>query len=292
MAKIKLTLPSGSIVEKILINCFKSENNTYIVFDAENVGAMGLPIILVCKVENNRVFKIESAEEWTNVKACLKEIISGTPKEYVKIESSLMADEIFYTQLTLPLASFDALKKAYSVAETNNVSNEIVEGVTSLSELPLVENPAIETPGVDNSENNIIQSVPQTLENNITPVVENVSSEPVVTNIENNLVSDVGGSTVLSNEAVANPLISDNIMPNLESQTNIATPSPLLNDNNEPVAEITNAQSSLENESQSLSTNVVGEVQTAGIDYTADKEAFLKACENMFDTLVAKFQAK
>lgn len=292
MAKIKLNLPSGLTVEKILINCFKSENNTYIVFDAENVGAMGLPIILVCKVENNRVFKIESAEEWTNVKACLKEIISGTPKEYVKIESSLMADEIFYTQLTLPLASFDALKKAYSVAETNNVSNEIVEGATSVSELPLVENPAIETPVVDNSENNIIQSVPQTLENNITPVVENVSSEPVVTNIENNLVSDVGGSTVLSNEAVANPLISDNIMPNLESQTNIATPSPLLNDNNEPVAEITNAQSLAANEPQGLPTNVVGEVQTAGIDYTADKEAFLKACENMFDALVAKFQAK
>ena len=25
------------------------------------------------------------------------------------------------------------------------------------------------------------------------------------------------------------------------------------------------------------------------VDFTADKEAFLKACENMFDALVAKF---
>ena len=28
------------------------------------------------------------------------------------------------------------------------------------------------------------------------------------------------------------------------------------------------------------------------VDFTADKEAFLKACENMFDALVAKFNNK
>ena len=29
--------------------------------------------------------------------------------------------------------------------------------------------------------------------------------------------------------------------------------------------------------------------EEVSVDFTADKEAFLKACENMFDALVAKF---
>ena len=32
------------------------------------------------------------------------------------------------------------------------------------------------------------------------------------------------------------------------------------------------------------------EESVASVDFTADKEAFLKACENMFDALVAKFK--
>ena len=33
-------------------------------------------------------------------------------------------------------------------------------------------------------------------------------------------------------------------------------------------------------------------VNNTPVDFTADKEAFLKACENMFDALVAKFNNK
>ena len=36
----------------------------------------------------------------------------------------------------------------------------------------------------------------------------------------------------------------------------------------------------------------ITETDNTPVDFTADKEAFLKACENMFDALVAKFNNK
>ena len=57
MEKIKLNLVSGAIVEKPLINAFKANNMSYVVLDNEMNGSMGLPIILVCKLENNKLVK-------------------------------------------------------------------------------------------------------------------------------------------------------------------------------------------------------------------------------------------
>lgn len=145
MAKIKLNLPTGGVEEKLLLNAFKADNNSYIVFDAENVGSMGLPIILVCKYENDRVTKITDAEEWTKVKGYLKEIISGNNKEYINLSDTLNGDEIYFTQLTLPVASFDALKAAYVpaavqpenlVADSSDVNNiePNLTGVSNINE--------------------------------------------------------------------------------------------------------------------------------------------------------------
>ena len=50
MEKIKLSLVSGSSLEKPLVTAFNGANASYVVLDNEMNGTMGLPIILVSKV--------------------------------------------------------------------------------------------------------------------------------------------------------------------------------------------------------------------------------------------------
>ena len=113
MGKIKLNLTSGAVVEKPLINAFTANNINYVVLDNETNGSMGLPIILVCKLENNKLIKIVDTNEWQIVKEYLKNIIAGSKVDFIKVDSVLNADDVYYTQLTLPVPSYDALKKAY-----------------------------------------------------------------------------------------------------------------------------------------------------------------------------------
>ncbi len=100
MGKIKLNLNSGAIVEKPLINAFSANNNSYVILDNEVNGSMGLPIILVCKLFDNRLVKITDQNEWQIVKEYLKNIIAGGKVEFLKVNDNLAADDIYYTQLT------------------------------------------------------------------------------------------------------------------------------------------------------------------------------------------------
>ena len=54
---------SGSSLEKPLVSAFKGNNAIYVVLDNEINGTMGLPIILVSKLENNRLTKINDQNE-------------------------------------------------------------------------------------------------------------------------------------------------------------------------------------------------------------------------------------
>ena len=83
MGKVKLNLVSGSSVEKPLVNAFIENNNTYVVLDNEINGSMGLPIILVSKLENDKLVKIVDQNEWQLVKEYLKNIIAGNKVEFV-----------------------------------------------------------------------------------------------------------------------------------------------------------------------------------------------------------------
>ena len=121
MGKIKLNLASGGVVEKPLITAFKGTNGSYVVLDNEMNGGMGLPIILVCKLENDRLVKINDQAEWGMVKENLKSIIAGGNIEYLKINNELSADDVYFTQLTLPVPSFDTLKNNYKVDEGTQV---------------------------------------------------------------------------------------------------------------------------------------------------------------------------
>ena len=124
MTKVKLNLVSGNIQEREVDTAFKYNDVKYIIFDGESTGSMGLPIILVCKEVLGKVVGITDAEEWKNTKECLKKIISGEKIEYASVNSELKADDIYYRQLTLPVASFDALKNSYVIPDTSEVGSD------------------------------------------------------------------------------------------------------------------------------------------------------------------------
>ena len=211
--KLKINLASGSFVEKNLLTAFKSNTGSYVIFDAEKTDSTGLPVIMVSKLQDNVVSNIIDANEWTTVKESLRGIVSGSPVEYISVNQELSGEDVFYKQLTLPVAYFDTLKNNYSVptvqAETvpvNPTGNADVANVM---------------PSVDNSQP-------------VTPV----------------------DTTAVTPE-----------MPQMPDINAMAT---------EPTMDTQVAQTE-------VTPAVSGQV-----DFSQEKENFLKACENMFDALVTK----
>ncbi len=224
MEKIKISLASGTSMEKPLVTAFKGNAGVYVVLDNEANGTMGLPIILVSKLENNSL-NIVSDEEWNAVKENLRLIIAGNQVDYVAVAPELSASDAFYKQLTLPVASFDALKNNYKPAAA--VADPVVPAEPQVAPVEPTPAPEVVTPVAP-----IMPEAPVSPEP-VAPVEAPVEPTPVVEPVVPTPVPEV---------------------PNVE-------PIP------EPVAQ-----------------------PEAQVDFTADKEAFLKACENMFDALVAKFK--
>lgn len=291
MAKLKLTLPTGTVEEKSLINAFKVDNASYVVFDAESVGSMGLPIILVSKFDNNRLTKIVDANEWTSVKGHLKNIIAGTKMEFIPVSDALEADEVYYTQLTLPVVSFDALKKAY-VPVLPDVAPAVSEPVAPVEE-------QLDAPVSIGTVENIAPVGPAPVTDNIPEApITDITPEAPITDIVTESVPETptpvapveipANETVSANEPVANPLVGD-LSELTEKPDAIAeTPAEVA-----PVAPVVEPTPIVETPAQApvMDVQPVMEAPVAK-DYTADKEAFLKACENMFDALVSKFENK
>lgn len=203
MGKVKINLASGQLIEKSLVNAFKANNNEYIVLDNETIGQMGLPIILVSKIDNNKLVKIVEQNEWQIVKEYLKNIIAGNQIELIKVNKEMAADDIYYTQLTLPIPSFDALKNAYGslademidVVQTQNnnpESNNDINGNimdtnnTSMSDI----NPINPTVNVENNENNSISPI-DFITNMSTNDDMNIPSAETVVNNSVNQTSEV-----------------------------------------------------------------------------------------------------
>lgn len=282
MGKIKLNLVSGAVVEKPLINAFKANNNSYVILDNEMNGSMGLPIILVCKFEENKLTKILDQNEWSIVKEYLKNIIAGNQIEFINVESELTADDIYYTQLTLPVPSFDALKNAYKVEEVTSTDNTGDSVMNMLNETPVVE----ATPEVVNPtpvlEQPVIEPVvsPQQEPSSVDPAVEPVVESPIV-NMESPVIDmpvnpepvvapEVSAPVVENVDAVVSPMdIVSPVTPEAE-----ITPTPVIEPTVEPVVEV--------------SVNTDNVVQES--IFKEQKEAFMQACENMFDALVQKFE--
>ena len=289
MEKIKINLTSGSALEKPLVTAFNSNNASYVVLDNEINGTMGLPIILVSKLVNNVLTKIEDQNEWNAVKESLRFIISGNQVDYITLQPEINANDMFFSQLTLPVASFEALKNNYKPqSETDNTAQN--------SAIPT--NPAIEL-------NNITEPITNGINLGQTPINPEVNSNPMETPIINNTTNNLEQPTVQNMAQTVN-VPEPEVVPNVEPVTPVMPSAPMDAQTVAPVD--TNTITSMSNETplQTTIENAINEnitqdaptidtkasEQNVPKDFTADKEAFLKACENMFDALVAKFNNK
>lgn len=265
MAKININKPTGSEVLSLL-SAFKTENLTYVIFDSEKVGSMGLPIIYISKL-TEKLEKVTDDNEWQSVKNSLKGIINGTNYEYVNVAETMNADEAFYTPLTLPQSSFDLIKSRYVVTGSDGGETK------SLTPTPEVQ-------------------IQEEVKENISEA--NVSVEPNVNTVIDMPVAPV---TVSSNESVnEQPSVPDiaPIMPTANAESNasyVATPNVAPEVVPMPVTSIEQASTQV-NEVNNMVEDKI-EIPVTKFDsniFMQDKETFLKACENMFDALVSKYQ--
>lgn len=232
MEKLKINTVSGNVLEKPIVTAFKSNGGEYVVLDNEMNGTMGLPIILVSKLVNGSLVIVPDSE-WNAVKEALRLIISGNQMEYVNVGNVLSSEDTFFKQLTLPVASFEALKNSYK---------------------PVVhEEVTLETPEV-----------------NVEPVVQ---ATPVQT-------PEVVESPIVMNDAPVAPQMPEAsapvapVMPEAPVEAQSVAEVPAYTEKVAPMPSV---------------EGIPEEHDDVPVDFTADKEAFLKACENMFDALVAKF---
>lgn len=310
MSKIKLNLSSGVSVEKILLNAFVSDQNKYLVFDNEMTGSMGYPIILVSKIIDNKVVKITDQSEWESVKNCLKQIISGNNLEYFAVDPIMNADDVYYTQLTLPVTSFDALKNSYKVEVTNEVSSNVTANVPLMDNMvpnePVVPNvnpmeqnidvvPTFNYPNPEINNQNIGNE--QINNTSITPSEKMpISNTFEMPTINNPITMEQNNSEInqFTNE-YDNPQIPSinpvqaNVIPEasiIEPKIETETISPVIND-------IQNVNPIVEPVEQAIPTTTEtpsNETQSNQDVFASQKEAFMEACSNMFDALVQKFE--
>ena len=241
MEKLKINTMAGGVLEKPLVTAFKSGSGEYVVVDNEMNGTMGLPIILVSKLVNNTLSLIPDSE-WNSVKEALRLIISGNQVDYISVPEAINAEDMFFKQLTLPVASFEALKNNYKPVVLGNVSVK----------------PEVQVAPAHQE----IMSAPEVtpMAGPVTPEVTPMQSE-VVNPVKMQNVNIAPSAPVMPSAPVESQVVAP-VMPEVE-----VTPMPSV----EPIPE---------------------PVNDTPVDFTADKEAFLKACENMFDALVAKFNNK
>ena len=277
MKKISITMASGSMLVKPLVTAFRGASGEYIVLDNEINGSMGLPIILVTKLSNNRLVKITDQNEWNAVKDILRNIISGNQMDYIDVPENLSGDDMFFSQLTLPVASFEVLKNNYKTLTTaqespNQQPSQNTQTVSNAQPNQFPQATLTQQPSQISQENAMPQNnqfspaapiSQEGLDPQSAPIFQDNSASQSSQNVleqKNDSFVSPFTSTQNVDAPVANPFIQPQTMGNME-QTQVA-PEPV---NSMPVS------------------------QEAAVDYSDEKEAFLQACGNMFDALVAKF---
>ena len=282
MEKIKINLASGSSIEKPLVSAFKSNNAIYVVFDNEINGTMGLPIILVSKLENNKLVKIVDNNEWNSVKEILRMIIAGNQVDYVVIDPALPADDVFFMQLTLPMASFDALKNNYRPNANN--AGAVASDASVAPVMPDVNAQSVAAPS--QMDVPVAPNVDVSNQGNPVPPVEApVNPSVAPTTVAPEMPNPVP-TEVVNNEMPTPPVAP--VMPS--APVDAQTVAPVTPVNETPIAPVEPVQSPQPAPSVEPIAETVTETPATPVDFTADKEAFLKSCENMFDALVAKFR--
>ena len=275
MSRIKINLASGTVIDKPLVTCFKGSNGDYLVLDNETNGQMGYPIICISKFNGTSVDKINDQAEWSAVKDNLKTIIAGTALPYLSVPENLTGPDDFFTQLTLPVASFDLLKSVYSPSapaapttpETAPVSG--APGVVS----PEPASPVAE-PTVIAMPEQPIAAPEVALDAPIAPVMPEMPAAPITE------PTAVVATTVISPVMPEQPAVTEPANPAPVIDIAPAVTSPVMDPVVPPVVDTPIATPT---PSVDTSTNT---------DVTAIKEAFMQSCENMFDALIKKFENK
>lgn len=304
MSKIKLSLPSGSGVEKTVISYFNNNGN-YLILDAESVGSMGLPIILVSKVDNDKVIKISDQNEWQQVKAHLKTIISGGQMTYLKAPESLPADEVYYTQLTLPVASFDTLKSSYVVPEdpANTAETKAEEAkpetmadvvATATENVDVKPSPAevVEEAKPDSGIDNSIMESTTPVANSNTDESEPVNmaietpADPVAPAPDAPIANPIVGGSAASEAPIANESL--NAVENADIVAPVVTTPVVENSeasDNAPVLNVEQVITEPVVQEAAPSESAAPVVSNANINVEDIKNKFITACEEAFDAL-------
>lgn len=322
MAKINILKPTGGNEALGFVSAFMAENNSYVILDSEKTGSMGLPIIYVSKLVDGKLEKINDNNEWQSVKNYLKGIINGTNFQYIKVADSLNADEAFYTPLTLPQASFDLIKQRYVVKDEadSTSSSEVLEVPSFGNALSQEEDvgPALNEntmsqdvmPSMIGATENIgtvpseasISQVPTPVVMPESPVNNApIMSEASATEIKTNPVSVQQPAEVQMPQVVPPTTPTAQVMPTVTPASNETVNSAPINQgstvgtptiNNQVVPQQLNAQSQTVNNETPALVEAVQEATGPMVitSFTSDKQTFLKACENMFDALVTKYQ--
>lgn len=315
MSKVKITTVSGTILEKPVITCFKNNIGTYLVLDNEKNGTMGLPIILVCRLFQGKLSKIVDQGEWQSVKEELKSIIANKTAQYESVPGELTADDVYYTQLTLPVNSFDILKSSYQapVEQTPVVENPIPEAQIPVEPTPIapvVNEPVQSTPAEPAIQEPIV--APEIPMPDIAPIepAPVITEQPVIENVEpQNVVSEptmpqVAQEPVGPSSNEVPPLMPEITMPSAPTPVipvpiadapvvtiNQEGPEPTENKVEIPTPEI--QMPSVEPVTPTITEQPKMETEPVQIDsedIEQIKKTFMQACENMFDALIIKFQ--
>lgn len=256
MSKIRVNLTSGNVFEKPLVTCFQGTSANYVVFDNEMNGSMGLPIICISKLNGNRLEKIFDQSEWASVKENLKSIISGSTLMYLEVPENLSAQDDFFTQLTLPVASFDVLKSSYNPPKPESEVMPAPQPEVAPAPAPTPE--VMETPAPPVMDGPISFGGMNTV--NAAPVMPNMGMPSMNSNPAPNPAPQMMGNSDMLGQT--NPMTMPNEMATMNN--------PMPNVNNQmPVSE-----------------------PVSNINYADLKETFMKSCENMFDALVKRFENK
>ena len=253
MSKIRVNLTSGNVFEKPLVTCFQGTSANYVVFDNEMNGSMGLPIICISKLNGNRLEKIFDQSEWASVKENLKSIISGSTLMYLEVPENLSAQDDFFTQLTLPVASFDVLKSSYNPPKPEP---EV---------MPAPQPEVAPAPA---------QPAPEVMETSAPPVMDGPISFGGMNTVNTAPVMPNMGAPVMNSNPAPQMMGNSDML----GQTNtMAMPNEMASMNN-PVPNVNNQMPNPQ--------------PNSNINYADLKETFMKSCENMFDALVKRFENK
>lgn len=302
MAKINITKVTGGTESLNLISAFKSDGTTKVVFDSERIGSMGLPIIYISKY-TDKLEKIVDDNEWQSVKNNLKGIINGTNFEYVTIPENVSSDDVYYTPLTLPAASFDAIKNNYVVPTAtevkepnmaptepimpdNNVASNRQENVIPAQEVPTVSPipnvpPVAPTAPIMEPVMPEVETVPA-----VTPIAEEVKQEEFVAPV---------APEIPPVAPIAEPVEAPVSMPEPPAVAHLDPVMPTVSPVEPVVPSVTDVKPVMPvnppvNPAPAIQKAAEAPVNLTTINFDTDKETFLKACENMFDALVAKYQ--